>query len=122
MKPSSRGNSLYYACLTAVGQSGVQTDGNVKGLRRLEHGRVARMVKKHAACGAIDQSALELQLPHAALQFGGCLFGLLQWEIGEAGETVRVRLYNGSKLVVRIVRQRYGIGRVQSVHAHAHQR
>ena len=83
----------------------MKIDRDVKRLGSLEKRGKFRIVQKLPVHCAIHHDALEPELAHAALEFSGSLFWLLQRQSTKSGESVRMGLDCGGENIIGVAGQ-----------------
>ena len=100
----------------------MQVDRDVERLAGLEDRPELRVVEVLAVRVRVDDDALEAELAHAALDLLGGRRGILRCRGRQTGVALGIARDRGRELVVGIVRDGVGRGRVEHLHARAGQR
>jgi len=101
---------------------GVEVEGNTKMSRSLKDREEARIVKKQAAGGAIEESAVEAEAGDAALQLRRCRGGSLQGKHSKSPKTGGMGAHSLGGFIIDVARQRTRSIRIQSIEAHRGER
>jgi hypothetical protein len=100
----------------------VEVDGNTKMSGGLKDREEARIVKKKAIGGAIEESAVEAEAGDTALQLRRCRGGSLQSKRCKPAETFGMGAHSLGEFIIDVAGQRTGRIRIESIETHRGER
>jgi hypothetical protein len=101
---------------------GVEVDGNTEMSRSLKDREEARIVKKQAAGGAIEESAVKAEACDAALQLRRRRHGILQGKRCKSAKTRGMGAHSLGEFIIDVASQRTGRIGIERIEPHCGER